>query len=60
MEGNTMSALLTTIGTIVTQLLAWIGDVATLMVTEELFVIPLAFFFIGGVCGLIGRILAKS
>lgn len=55
-----MADLLATIGTIVTELLGWIGDVAGLMVSEELFVIPLAFFFIGGVCGLIGRILAKS
>ena len=55
-----MSTLLTNIGTIVTQILTWVGDVCTTITSTPLLYLSLGFFVIGGVCGLIGRMLSKN
>lgn len=56
----TISTLLTNIGTIVTQILTWVGDVCSTITSTPLLYLSLGFFVIGGVCGLIGRMLSKN
>ena len=55
-----MAALLTNIGAIVTQVLTWVGDVCGVITSTPLLYLSLGFFVIGGVCGLIGRMLSKN
>lgn len=57
---STLSTLLTNIGTIVTQILTWVGNVCETIVSTPLLYLSLGFFVIGGVCGLIGRMLSKN
>ena len=55
-----MTALLTNIAEIVTAILGWVTDVCTTITTTPLLYLSLGFFVIGGVCGLIGRMLSKN
>ena len=59
-ESTTLTTLLTNIGSIVTQVLTWVGSVCETIVTTPLLYLSLGFFCIGGVCGLIGRMLSKN
>lgn len=42
MEGNALSTFLTNIGTVFTQLLTWLGSVATSLIGNEIFQIMVA------------------
>lgn len=55
-----MSALLTNIAEIVTSILGWVSDVCGVITSTPLLYLSLGFFVIGGVCGLIGRMLSKN
>ena len=55
-----METLLTTIGSFIAQIIAWVGDVAGLLITEPLFVLSLGFFVLGGTLGIVSRCLSKS
>lgn len=59
-EATALSTLLTNIGSIVTQILSWVGNVCETIVSTPLLYLSLGFFVIGGVCGLIGRMLSKN
>lgn len=59
-ETTSLATLLTNIGTIVTNVLGWVTDVADKIVSTPLLYLSLGFFVIGGVCGLIGRMLSKN
>ena len=59
-EPTALATLLTNIGSIVTQVLTWVGDVCDKIVSTPLLYLSLGFFVIGGVCGLIGRMLSKN
>lgn len=56
----TIASLLTDIGTGVSTVLGWVGDVANTIISVPLLSMTLVFFVIGGACGLIGRLLRKS
>lgn len=60
LEGDGLAALLTSISSIVTQTLTWVGSVCDTIITTPLLYLSLGFFCIGAVCGLIGRMLAKN
>ena len=55
-----MSELLATLALIVADIIGYIGDVATVLVTEPLFVLSLGFFVLGGTLGIVSRCLSKS
>lgn len=55
-----MADLLSNIATIVTQILTWVTAVCSTITSTPLLYLSLGFFVIGGVCGLIGRMLAKN
>lgn len=51
---------MTDIGTGVSTVLGWVGNVAETIVSTPLLAMTLVFFVIGGAVGLIGRMLKKS
>lgn len=55
-----MSALLTELGTVVTQVLAWVGDVADLIVATPFLLLTTGFLVLGGAIGIFGRLLSKN
>lgn len=47
MEGNTMATLLSTLGTVVTQVLTWVGNVATTIVETPILLLTTGFLVLG-------------
>lgn len=60
MEAVTMTTLLETIATIITAILTQVAAVASTITTVPLLALSLGFFFLGGVCGIISRMLSRS
>lgn len=60
MEAVTMETLLGTISTVVTSILSNVTTVATTISTVPLLALSLGFFFVGGVIGIIGRLLSRN
>lgn len=63
MEENlieTMAELFTTIGANISTVLGWVTQVCTTIINTPLLAMSLVFFCIGGVAGLIGRLLSKN
>lgn len=60
MEANTMSALLTDLSTVVTQIFTWIGTVASTIVSTPLLLLTTGFLVLGGAIGIFGRLLSKN
>ena len=54
-----LSDVLTSCGSVITAVMGYVGDVAQLVVSEPIFVLPLGFFVIGGAIGIFSRILHK-
>lgn len=58
MPTETVSTFLGTLGTIVTQVIAWMGEMLEFVTSNPVILVPLLMFFVvGGVIGLIMRIL---
>lgn len=55
-----MAELLTDIGTVVTQILSTIGNVANSIVSTPILLLTVGFLFIGGCVGIFGRLLSRS
>lgn len=55
-----MADLLTTLGTVVTQVLTWVGNVASTIVATPLLLLGVGFFVLGGAIGIFGRLLRRS
>lgn len=55
-----MSELLTSIATIVTQIMSTIGNVAQAIVDTPILLLTVGFLFIGGCVGIFGRLLSRS
>lgn len=55
-----MAELLTDIGTIVTQIMSTIGNVANSIVSTPILLLTVGFLFIGGCVGIFGRLLSRS
>lgn len=53
MEGN----ILTTLGSVVTQVMTWLSTVLTTIIGNELLLIPFAIFVVGACIGLVKRLL---
>lgn len=64
MEGEVtgMSALLTTLGTGFTQVITWVGNVVSAYTTagNELLMLGIVFFVVGGTIGIVGRLFSRS
>ena len=56
MEPTAMQALLSDIGSVITQLLTWVGNVITTIVGQPLLLIPFAIFVVGACVGLFARL----
>lgn len=59
-SGETMSSLLTDLGTVVTQAMTWMGTIASTIVSTPLLLFTTGFLALGGAIGLFGRLLSKS
>lgn len=55
-----MSTLLTDLGTVVTQVFAWVGTVASTITTTPLLLLTTGFLVLGGAIGIFGRLLSRS
>lgn len=55
-----MSALLTDLGTVGTNVLTYVGNVCTTIVDQPLLLLTVGFLFIGGVVGIFGRLLSRG
>lgn len=57
---SAMESLLTDIGSVVTQVIAWVGDVADTIVDTPILLLTTGFLVIGGAVGIFGRLLSKN
>ena len=57
---TTMSELLTELGTVVTQVMSWVGDVAEAIVSTPLLLLTTGFLVLGGAIGIFGRLLSRN
>lgn len=57
---DTMSDLLSTLGTVVTQVLTWVGNVASTIVATPILLLTTGFLVLGGAIGIFGRLLSKN
>lgn len=55
-----MAELLTTLGLVVTQVISWVGVVATTIVETPLLLLTTGFLVIGGAVGIFGRLLSRN
>lgn len=60
MEGNTIATYLTTLGTIVTQMFSWVGDVGTAILADPVLTFSLGIFATGAAVGIFGRLLSRG
>lgn len=60
MEGTAMTAFLTSVGEIVTQILSWIPDVTAVIIADPFLLFTVGFLAVGGAVGLIGRMLSRN
>lgn len=60
MESNTMASLLSTLSTVVTQVLNYVSSVATTIVDTPLLLLTTGFLVLGGAIGIFGRLLSKG
>lgn len=60
MEANTMASLLSDLGTVVTQVMTWVGTVATTIVSTPILLVTTGFLVLGGAIGIFGRLLSKN
>ena len=57
MEGSANA--LETLGTAITEIVGYMGDVVTYMLTQPILLIPVAIFVVGACIGLAGRLIGK-
>lgn len=57
---NTMSSLLTDLGTVVTQMTSWVSTVAGTIVNTPILLLATGIFVFGAAVGLFGRLLSKG
>ena len=58
MEEETVNAM-TTLGTIFTQIMTWVGDLVTTISSEPLLLLPVGIFVVGAVIGLASRLIGR-
>ena len=57
---GTMASLLSDLGTVVTQVLSWVGDVCSTIVGEPFLLLTVGFLALGGAIGIVGRLLSRG
>lgn len=60
MAEGAMSAFLSDIALIVTQILSWVSTVATTITSTPLLLFTVGFLAIGGAIGIFGRLLSRN
>lgn len=55
-----MSALLTSLGEVSTSVLTYVGNVCSTITNQPLLLLTVGFLFIGGVIGIVGRLLSRG
>lgn len=55
-----MSALLTSLGEVATSVLTYVGNVCSTITGQPLLLLTVGFLFIGGVIGIVGRLLSRG
>lgn len=59
MEATTMATFLSSVGSVVTQVLTWVGNSAETIMTTPILLFTTGFLAIGGSVGILGRLLSK-
>lgn len=59
-ETTAMGTLLTQLGLVASEVIEYVGTVATTIVSQPLLLLTVGFLFIGGVVGIFGRLLSRS
>lgn len=59
-ETNIMATLLTQMGTVVTQMLTWVGNVGGAIVADPVLSFSLGVFALGAAVGIFGRLLSRG
>lgn len=59
MADGAMSGFLSDVGTVVTQVMTWVGTVASTIVSTPILLFTTGFLAIGGAIGIFGRLLSK-
>lgn len=60
LSSSGMADLLSELGTVVTQVLTWVGSVATTIVSTPILLLTTGFLVLGGAVGIFGRLLSKN
>lgn len=60
MTPNPMAEFLTTLGTIVTQMLTWVGSVGSAILADPILTFSLGVFAVGAAVGIFGRLLSRN
>jgi hypothetical protein len=55
-----MADMLSNIGLVVTQIVTWVGNVATMITTTPILLFTVGFLAIGGAVGIFGRLLSRN
>lgn len=59
-DSSTMSSLLTDLGTVVTQVLTWVGNVGSTIVNTPILLMTTGVLMLGAAIGIFGRLLSKN
>ena len=57
---NTMANLLSELGSVVTAVLGYIGDVCVTIVSQPVLLLTMGILLLGGVIGIFGRLLSRG
>lgn len=60
MDPSPMVNLLNELGDVVTQVMTWVGTVASTIVSTPLLLLTTGFLVLGGAIGIFGRLLSKG
>ncbi len=55
-----MTALLTSLGEVATEVIEYVGTICTTIVAQPLLLLTVGFLFIGGCIGIFGRLLSRG
>lgn len=59
-SSDTMSSLLSELASVVTQVLTWVGNVASTIVNTPILLLTTGFLVLGGAVGIFGRLLSRN
>lgn len=55
-----MASLLSSLGSVVTQVISWVGDVCAAIVAQPFLLLTVGFLVLGGTIGIVGRLLKRG